>query len=189
MPTKSPKGGIQSPRARKGRPLGVTPWPQNKKQGEKENKAREAHENPCRLASQEKGSSEQVPGESQKRSGPRKAPRRKRKKRDKTGKNKRGGTQKEKKNKPKQVRVGGVLLLPDLSLLKKTTTAKKPKEERTNPKNSRPDIKRIFPNSFGSEPPKKKQKHRQKTHQKTQDQQRHPKTKVRSRKFFFKKRP
>ena len=40
----------------------------------------------------------------------------------------------------------------------KTTSTKKPKEERTNPKNTRPDIKRIFPNTFGSEPAKKQSK-------------------------------
>ena len=54
--------------------------------------------------------------------------------------------------------------------------------------NSRPDIKRIFPNTFGSEPPKYKAKTSAKHHQKTQDQHQHPKTKVRSRKFF-KQRP
>ena len=72
------KGGVHSPRPRLGIPLRVTPprgWVRppsptsvrlptrasrnrcgrKTKQGEKENKAEEAQENPCRLASQEKG--------------------------------------------------------------------------------------------------------------------------------------
>ena len=53
---------------------------------------------------------------------------------------------------------GGVLLLPDLYLLKKrrktTSTKKKPKEERTSPKNTRPDIKRIFSRHFRERPAK-----------------------------------
>ena len=56
--------------------------PQNKTKGENANQGQEAKKHPCRLASQEKGASEQVPGESQKRAGPRMAPRRNAKKRD-----------------------------------------------------------------------------------------------------------
>ena len=54
-------------------------WPQNEK-GEK-NKTRETHEDPCRLASQEKRP-QKVQGESQKCPGPRMAPRKNAKKRD-----------------------------------------------------------------------------------------------------------
>ena len=76
-----------------------------------------------------------------------------------------------------------------MSLKKKpkttTTTKNLRKRERTQ-KKTRPDINRIFPNSFRSETPKNKAKTIAKTHQKTQDQHNHPKTKVRSRKFFQK---
>ena len=109
----------------------------------------------------------------------------------KTGKNKRGGTQNEKRNKQKGA-CGGVLLLPDLYLLKKTAKndvgEKKPKDKRTAPKNTRPDIKRIFPDTFGSEPPKKKQKHRPKPTKKHKTNTNTQKQKFAPEKFF-KKRP
>ena len=54
------------------------------------------------------------------------------------------------------------------------------------PEKTRPDNNRIFPNSFGSETPKNKAKTVAKTHHKTQNQNNHPKTKVRSRNFFQK---
>ena len=83
------------------------------------------------------------------------------------------------------------MILPDLCLSKKHKNDdddKKPKEERTNPKNRRPDIKRIFPNSFASEPPKLKQKHRQKPTKKHKTN-----TDTQKQKFapanFLKKRP
>ena len=65
---------------------------------------------------------------------------------------------------------GGVLLLPELCLskennLKKTkTTSAKNLRKRERPQKE-PDLtsKRIFPNTFGSEPRKMKQKHKQKT--------------------------
>ena len=69
------------------------------------------------------------------------------------------GTQTRKKNKNAKCVWGCALLLPELSLLKRkrnenkktTTSAKKPKEERKKPQNTRPDMKRIFQDSFGSE--------------------------------------
>ena len=48
----------------------------------------------------------------------------------------------------------------------KTASTKKPKEDRTNPEKTRPDINRIFPTSFGSEPPQNEAKTLAKTHQK-----------------------
>ena len=170
-------------------------WPQNKRGKEKQNKRNTRKPLPPRVPRKRP---QKVQGESQKRPGPRMAPRKNAKKRDarpKRAEQTKAAGHKKKKNQKNRCVCGGVLLLPELCLLKKrknkkkpktTTTTKKPKEERTNPEKTRPDKKRIFPNSFGSETPKNKAKTIAKTHQKTQDQHNHPKTKVRSRKFFQK---
>ena len=52
-----------------------------------------------------------------------------------------------------------------------------PKPDRRKHRNQtakKPDIKRIFPDNFGSEPPKHKAKTSAKQHQQTHDQHRHP---------------
>ena len=116
-------------------------WPQNKQKGGKEHKDKRSTGKPLPPRVPRKRP-QKVQGESQKRAGPRMAPREKRQETGRTAKtgktDKSGGTQTRKKPE-KQVRVRGVLLLPDLCLSKKknktktTTTTKKPKEERTNP--------------------------------------------------------
>ena len=153
-------------------------WPQNEKGKRKTRQKKRKKPLPPRVPRKgaSEGASEQaqaplVQGESQNRPGPRMAPRKNAKKRDarpKRAEQTKAAGHKKKKEQENRCVCGGVLLLPELYLLKKkkkqkqkpktTTTTKKPKEERTNPEKTRPDKKRIFPNSFGSETPKNKAK-------------------------------
>ena len=147
-------------------------------------------------ASRPKKRPQKVQGESQKRPGPRMAPRKNAKKRDarpKRAEQTKAAGHKKKKNQKNRCVCGGVLLLPELCHLKEKNKQKNKRRRRKNlrkgeraQKKTRPDINRIFPTSFGSEPPQNKAKTIAETHQKTQDQHNHPKTKVRSRKFFQK---
>ena len=218
MPTKSQKGGVQSPRPRLGIPLGVTPprgWVRLPSPTSVRLPTRASRKS---VAAERKGEKEKQ-GRRRTRKPlpprvPRKGPRKGRanklkphkfKENPKTargpewhpGKTPRSGTHgqngqnrqkrrdtKKKKNQ-KTSACEGVSCYYLTYLLKKKQR-KTTREERTNPEKTRPDMKRIFPNSFGSETPKNKAKTLAKTHQKTQDQHNHPKTKVRSRKFFQK---
>ena len=136
-------------------------WPHNKTKGEKKNKAREAQQNPCRLASQERGlrrgERAQAPRRIPKTRGAQNGTPKNHQEAGRTAKmgetDKNGGTQK-KRNQQNKCVCGGVLLLPDLYLFKKkqkpktTTTTKKTKEEKANPENNRPDIKENFSKHF-----------------------------------------
>ena len=145
---------------------------QQNTRGKQKNKAREAQENPCRLASQEKRP-QKVQGESQNRAGPRMAPRKNTKKRDarpKRAEQTKAAGHKKKKNQKNRCVCGGVLLLPDLCLSNEKNTQKQKRRRRKNQRTrdrpqKTPDLTSIgfFPDSFGSETPKMKQKHRQKT--------------------------
>ena len=136
-----------------------------KQKRKKKTRTREAQENSCRLASQEKGlrRSKENPKNGR---GPEWHPEKNAKKQDarpKRAKQTKAAGHKQEKKPEKQVRVRGVLLLPDLCLLKRKNKNRNDvgenqrKRERPR-KKTRPDIKRIFPNSFGSEPTKNKTK-------------------------------
>ena len=139
------------PRTKTGPPLlvGVKRAAKHNRRG-KQKQQKEATKTPLPPRVQRKGL-RRVPGESQKRAGPRMAPRKNAKKRDARPKRANKQVRRDRKrNRKKQCKcVWGVpcYYLSCLSLKKETrttTSAKKPKEERKQPKNTRPDIKRIF---------------------------------------------
>ena len=217
MPTKSPKRGHLKPPPKTGPspgshssegwvklPAGLVrppPRPSRKGVAAQQNtrgKRKQAQKKPRKtLAASrpKKKRPQKVQGESQKRTGPRWHPEKTTKKRDarpKRAKQTKAAGHKKRKGTAKQGACEGVscCYLNCLSSKKKTRkndVDEKP-EERTTPKNTRPDIKRIFPNTFGSEPPEIKQKHRQKptkkhkTNNETQKQKFAPEN-------FSKKRP
>ena len=90
------------------------------------------------------------------------APRKTAKKQDarpKRAKNKRGGTQKEKKNKQNKRVRGGVLLLPDLYLFKKKSDVDEKNQRRENKPQKTPDLtSREFFRHFREQTAKKKTK-------------------------------
>ena len=151
----------------------TTPGPSRKRvaanatEGENTNNKREAQKHPCRLASKkgpQKGranssptSSRRIPKTHGAQNGtPRKPPRSRT--HGQKGEQTSAVGQKKRTRTSKTSACGSVLLLPELCLSQKKRRRRKNLRTRNKPKNTRPDIKRIFPNAFGSELPKHKTK-------------------------------
>ena len=95
--------------------------------------------------------------------------------------------QKEKRKRPQQTRVGVSCYYSDICLLKRTTTTtylKERERERTKPETENLTWTDFFRTVSGAKRQNIKQKLRQNTTAKTQDQHRHPKTKICSRRFI-----
>ena len=175
--------------------------PQTKQKGENKNNRKNRPEHPCRLASRKRASEgasslkppkyRENPTKTPKRTGPRKAPRqnaRKKGRTARTGNNKCGGD-KNKGNRPKRC-VRGVPCDYLSCISQKTETTTTENQERENePKNGRPDIKRIFPNSFGSKMPKPETKTLGKTPSKNTRPTSTPKNKSSLPKIYSQQRP